>query len=216
MQYTALLFALLVWTSAQASNKTGSYISQDDSYEMTYDELAQELAMKKREALPTQSTSLLGWGKSSWAIGYAFSSMQYQFPVATKVIGQNGLDFRLNQSISNSPWTLEGSLKKFGSMSSGNRSAESEVIGAMAKIQHSLPDQMSYTLGVGGSFNWIHLREAAKRRESLDLALRASAGLQGPITNRFTWGLEMNALSPVSGKILKGGLETSLLISSSM
>lgn len=213
MRYSILIFAMAIWTQAQANSNYNS--SSRETIEMTYDDLADELAMKKREALPTAQTQN-NWGRSEWGIGYAISTMQYQFPQNVKAIGQNGLDFRYNQSFLNSSWSAEGSIKKFGSMSTGSRSAESEVLGLAAVYQEALVKDLSFTMGIGSSFNWIHVRDSLKHRDSMDWALRGAAGLKGPLTQQFSWAVEMNASSPISGKILKGGLETSLLIRSSM
>lgn len=213
MTYKILPILFAFWTQAQA------YQSSHDSYEtveVTYEELAQELAMKKKEALPEKQINPFSLGSSSLSIGYSFSSLQYQLSEGAKAFSQNGLDIRWNQKIENSNWKFETGFKNYGSASAGQRSAEGKVISAMGKTEISTRDGLAYTFGIGSSINWTRVREEARRREALDLGLNATAGITGPFTRKLNWHLEAGAISPLSSKILKGGIETSLLISSSM
>lgn len=208
---TLCIFLVLIWTQVQAYET-----SKFETIELTYEDLAHELSLKKRPAPTRTDSTFPSLGSREWSIGFAFSNPQYQLTQTSKSFSQSGLDFRWNQSFQQSSWTLEGQLKSFGSTASGPNSAESKVLGAMAKIENSLPDKMSYILGAGTSLNFINTRDAIKSQQSTDLAFIGSAGIRGPINSRFSWRLEVQGSSPMSSRILKGGIETSLLISSSL
>ncbi len=208
-----LLFLLLpfLWTQAQAYE-----YDRPGTVELTYEDLAHELAQKRKQPLLTQRQGLLNPSSSEWSIGFAFSQNQYHLSDGSKSFNQSGLDFRWTQSFHESPLKLEGSAKSFGSASSGRGSADTKSLGAMAKYQAPLPDNISFVLGVGTSLNFIQTKDSLQSRSAQDWALTAGVGLKGPITQRLSWGLEMQAASPLTSHTLKGGLETSLLISSSL
>lgn len=217
MMHKILLFTFLIWTQAQAyQSKNSSHASQDGTIEVTYEELEQELSMKRKQALPEAESPLLELEGGSLALGYSFSSLHLQLPQKAKFFSQNGLDVRYIQTMKNSDWNFEAGFKNYGGASTGLTSAEGKSLSAMAKLKNPLSDGMALTLGIGSSMNWSRVYEISKRREATDWALNIKGGLMGPLTKRFSWQIEAGALSPLSSEILKGGIETSLLISSQM
>lgn len=211
-----VLFCLIIWTQAQALEGLGTYNPEDQSYEVSYDELSERLSLERKKTGTPSRGLLTSLGRRELAAGYAFASSQMRFAGGRKGVSQNGLDLRFHQQLHSSPWGLEGSFKKFGAIAQGNRAADTESLAVMAKVEESLIQDLQARFGFGASLNRLRLRDEMGRRESLETALRASAGLYGPLSTQFSWGLELNALSPVSGSRLRGGLETSLLVSSSL
>lgn len=211
-----LYFSLFFWTQAQAIEGLGTYNPEDQSYEVSYDELSERLALERKKVVTPSGGFFLAPGRRELAAGYAFASSQIRFASGRRGVSQNGLDLRFHQQLQSSPWGLEGSFKKLGALAQGNRAADTESLAFMAKVEDGLVQDLRSRFGIGGSLNRLQLRDEIGRRESLETALRASAGLYGPLSTQFSWGLEVNALSPVSGSRLRGGLETSLLVSSSL
>lgn len=210
MRNLILILIFLSWTQAQAQ---GRYNAQDGSYEMTYEDLAEELSAK-RKTLIDSPTEVWGFERVQAIFGYSFSSMDFNLPSGGSSFALKGIDVRANGQLSHSTWQLEGGLKNYARTSSGDKSIDSKILTASLKNQDSLNSNLQYVVGLSSSFHWINAKDLIQSKNELDLSLNVTGGLRGPLSSQLSWGVDLNAYSPISGKLLKGGIEASLLLSS--
>jgi hypothetical protein len=210
MRNLIIILSLFIWTQVQAQ---GQYNSQERGYEMTYEDLVQELSAKKKQT-PEETTQALGFEKIQAIFGYSFSSMDFNLPSGGSSFTLNGIDVRANGKLINSNWELEGGFKNFGKVSSGSKSAETRILTTALKNQGALNTKLQYVAGVSSSLHFISAKDLQKSKNEIDLSLNVTAGLRGPLSNQLSWGVDLNAYSPISGKLLKSGLDATLLLSS--
>ncbi len=214
MRNLIILLSFCSWTLAQAQSQSSSpYNSQSSSYEMTYEDLAHELAIKKRE-IADPSTQALGFDRIQAIFGYSFSAMDFNLESGGSAFNMSGIDIRANGQISDSAWQLEGGLKNYVRVSSGSKSAESTILTTAIKNQNYLNAHLQYVAGVATSLHWISAKDDLKSKNGVDLSLNLSAGIRGSLSQQLSWGVDINAYSPISGGILKSGVETVVLLSS--
>jgi hypothetical protein len=210
MRNLILILSIFVWTQVQAQ---GQYNSHDRDYEMTYDDLAQELSLKKKTATDTP-TQALGFDRIQAIFGYSFSDMELNLASGGSAFSMNGIDVRMNGKITDSNWQLEGGFKNYSRISSGEKSAEARILTTSLKNQNYLNANIQYVAGVSTSLHWINAHDLMGTKNEMDLSLNVTAGLRGPLSSHLSWGVDLNAYSPISGKVLKGGVEATVLLSS--
>ena len=210
MRNLIIILLLAGWTQVQAQGQSNS---QDRGYEMTYDDLVQELSAKKKQVADT-STQAMGFDRIQAIFGYSFSSMDLNLASGGNSFNLNGIDVRANGQLTNSTWQLEGGLKNYARISSGDKSAEARILTTALKNQGYLNSNLQYVVGVASSLHWINAKDLIKSKNEVDLSANVSVGIRGPLSNQLSWGVDINAYSPVSGKLLKGGLDATVLLSS--
>ena len=210
MRNLIILLSFWSWTLVQAQ---GQYNTQERSYEMTYEDLAHELSMKKRNVTdnPTQT---LGFNRIQAVFGYSFSSMDFNLATGGSSFNMSGIDIRANGQLTDSAWQLEGGFKNYARVSSGSKSAESRILTTSIKNQNYLNAQLQYVMGVSTSIHWLNTKDLIKSNNEIDLSLNLAAGIRGPLSQQLSWGVDFNAYSPISGGILKSGVEAVFLLSS--
>lgn len=214
MKYLLLLINLLTWTNVYAA---GKYNPQDNTTEMTYEDLENELALKKKEAEPERPMSLSGISRVDMVFGYAFAHLNYKLPsTSARSFASNGIDLRISGHIERSAWQIEGGFKNYSETHSGGNAAESRILTGTLRFQDILQNNLQYVLGGGTSLHFIEVQEASKRRSASDWSFNLMTGLRGPLTSKFNWGLDVGAYSPFSGHTLQSGIETSLMLSTSL
>ncbi len=214
MRNLVIILSLWSWTQVQA--QIGHYNSQDRTVELTYDDLVQELAAKKSSVTPDEPTQAFGFNKIQAVFGYSFSAMDFNLETGGSSFSLAGIDLRASGQLPNSTWLAEAGLKNYARVNSGSKSAESKILTAALKNQDYLNGNLQYVAGVASSFHWIDVRDTLGKKSDLNMSLNVTAGLRGPLSNQLSWGVDLNAYSPVSGRLLKGGLETTLLLSSTL
>ena len=210
MRNLIIVILLASWTQVQAQVTSSS---QGRGYEMTYEDLVQELSAKKKHATDTPSAAM-GFEKIQAIFGYSFSSMDLNLPSGASSFNFNGIDVRANGQLANSSWQIEGGLKNYARISNGEKSAEARILTTALKNQGYLNSNLQYVVGIAGSFHWINARDLMKTKNELDLSANVAVGVRGPLSNQLSWGVDLNAYSPVSGRLLKGGFDATLLLSS--
>lgn len=180
---------------------------------MTYDDLVQELSMQKK-TVTDQPTQAWGFSRIQAIFGYSFSSMDFNLPSGGNSFSMSGIDIRANGQLIDSIWQLEGGLKNYGRVSSGSSSAESRVMTVALKTQNYLNPKLQYVVGASSSIHWINARDLIKAKNEIDLSLNITGGVRGSLTQQLSWGVDVNAYSPISGNTLNGGLEAIVLLSS--
>jgi hypothetical protein len=209
-----LIYVLLFccWSQVQAQGLSQSGY-QGRPIEVTYDDLVQELSQKK-QAITQKSTEFMGFNRVHGIFGYSFSSMNLDLPTGANSFALNGIDVRINGKFLNSTWQAEGGLKNYAKITSGNKSAEARIFTAALKNQNYLNANLQYVVGVASSAHWINTRDRIRSQNEVDLSVNVTAGLRGPLSSQLSWGFDLNAYSPVSGRLLRGGIEGTILLSS--
>ena len=211
-----LIIILSFWSWTQVQAQIGQYNSQDRTIEVSYDDLVQELAAKKSSVAPDEPTQAMGFSKIQAVFGYSFSAMDFNLASGGSSFALGGIDIRANGQLTNSTWQIEAGLKNYARVNSGSKSAESRILTTTLKNQDYLNGNLQYVAGVASSFHWIDARDAIRRKNELDMSINVTTGLRGPLSNQLSWGVDLNAYSPISGRLLKGGIETTFLLSSTL
>ncbi len=207
-----MVFLFISWTQAWAQ---GQYNPQDRSYEMTYEDLVQELSAQKKNVTDSP-TEVMGFDRIQALFGYSFSAMNFNLATKSSSFNMNGIDIRANGQLSQSNWQLEGGLKNYAKVSNGDESAESRILTTSLRNQNYLNAKLLYVIGFSSSVHWINTQDSGKSRNEIDLSLNIVAGVRSPLSPQLSWGIDINAYSPVSGKTLKGGVEAVVLLSSTL
>lgn len=215
MKIFILVLSLLNWTLVRAQAQSlGPYNSEDRSVEMTYEDLIQELSAKKKNLSPDAPSQILGFERVNAIFGYSFSSMDFNLASGGSTFSMSGIDVRANGQFEDSKWQVEAGLKNYGRVSNGSKSAESKILTMSLKNQDVLNSKLQYVAGLSSSFHLIDAKGSIRYRNELATSLNVTAGLRGPLSHQLSWGTEINTYSPISGKILKGGVEAIILLSS--
>ena len=132
MRKIIIILSFFSWTVVQAQ---GQYNPQDQAYEMTYEDLVQELSTKKK-TVDDSPTQVLGFDRVHSIFGYSFSSMDFNLKSGGSSFGMNGIDVRANGQFTNSTWQMEGGFKNYAKVTSGEKSAESKILTTSLRNQN--------------------------------------------------------------------------------
>jgi hypothetical protein len=208
MMHKIYFFLLFFPTLVLAQGNTDL---QDHSYEMTYEELSQELSMKKKSNDPF-SKSHFGLENFSAIVGYSFSTIGLKLKTGSGHFMLNGIDVRGSGLLVNSKWRLEGGFKNYSKITNGKESAELRIFTTSLRTQDILTQDISYSFGVGASLNWITARDELTHYREIESSLNVLGGIRGNINDQLTWGIDLNTHSPLSASKINQFLEASFLL----
>jgi hypothetical protein len=202
-----------IWTFAQAQNYSGSVTGRGQ--EMTYDDLVQELSAKKK-SVEAPKTEMMGFDRVQAIFGYTFTSLDIGLPSSKESFFMNGIDVRANGQLPGSTWQLEGGFKNLGKVSNGDKSADAKILTAALKNQDYVTQNLQYVAGVSTSLYILNASDESGKRNDFASSLNVTGGLRGALSQQLSWGVDMEASSPVSGRSLKGGVGATVLLSSTL
>ncbi len=202
---------MATWTSAQSAERS-RYNHEDQSEELTYDDLVEELNLKKQNLSIQNSHQQIR--RREIQFGYALSKMSYRLIRQDKSFSMGGVDLRLSTEIPNQSWFWTAGIKSFATLSSSGSSLENKLVHGYFLKQDILANNLTYFFGAGPSLSFISARGLFNRSQEQALALDLAGGIRGNLSNDFSWSVDFSAVSPVIGKALKGGVITSIMVSS--
>ena len=209
MKSLFLLITLFCWTHVQAQSTSSQGV------EVTYEELVQELSAKKKST-DDSPTQVWVFDRVQAIFGYTFSSIDYSLPSGGTSFLMSGIDVRMNGQMRNSTWQLEGGFKNLSKSYTGNKSAEDKILTTSLKNQDYVTQSLQYVAGLSSSLHLIDSHGSFGSKNELDMSLNVTGGLRGPLSSSLSWGVDLNAYSPISGKLLKSGIEATVLLSSTL
>lgn len=207
------IFALFTSTAVQAS-VVGRYNSEEKAYEITYDDLVEELSMKKQRRPAEPKEENLRFAEIQ--IGYSLSSFVFDLPTRDTSLAMSGAEFRVLANSSSSNWNFAAGLKNYARASASERSVENKILSTQVNRQDLWRDGIYSVFGIGLSGHFIHAQDLNQKFNRSMTSLDITGGIRGKISQEISWGVDLSAYSPLSSGLLKGGVATSFLLTSNL